>query len=100
MVVDNTFASPILQRPLELGAHVVVHSLTKFINGHTDVVGGMVVCRSKELHERVRSCLWYLGGTMDPHQAWLVLRGCQTLALRVRAAQATARLVAEQLEGV
>ncbi len=98
LVVDNTFASPILQRPLELGADVVMHSVTKFINGHTDVVGGIVVCRNDELLDRVRKVLFYLGGTMDPHQAWLVLRGAQTLALRVRASQANAVEVARLLE--
>lgn len=98
LVVDNTFASPVLQRPLKLGAHVVTHSLTKFINGHTDVVGGMVVPEDRELHDRIREVLSRLGGTMDPHQAWLVHRGLQTLPLRVRAAQANAQVLAELLE--
>ena len=98
LVVDNTFCSPVLQRPLELGAHIVMHSLTKFINGHTDVVGGMIVSESEELHVRVRKVLHFLGGTMDPHQAWLVLRGCQTLPLRVRAAQDNALAMARLLE--
>ncbi len=98
MVVDNTFASPVLQRPLKLGAHIVMHSLTKFINGHTDVVGGMIVCESAELTDRVRSVLSYLGGTMDPHPAWLALRGSQTLPLRMRVAQQNAQAMAELLE--
>ena len=97
MAVDNTFCSPVLQRPLEHGAHIVTHSLTKFINGHTDVVGGMIVSGDETLHERLRLVLHYLGGTMDPHQAWLVLRGSQTLPLRVRAAQTNAIAVAELL---
>ncbi len=97
MAVDNTFCSPVLQNPLAHGAHVVTHSLTKFINGHTDVVGGVIVSADEELHDRLRKVLYYLGGTMDPHQAWLVLRGSQTLPLRIRAAQATAMAMAEKL---
>jgi len=98
MAVDNTFCSPVLQRPLEHGAHIVTHSLTKFINGHTDVVGGAIISRDEDLHDRIRRTLHYLGGTMDPHQAWLVLRGSQTLPLRVRAAQANAREMAAAIQ--
>jgi methionine-gamma-lyase len=98
LVVDNTFASPMLQRPLELGADVVVHSLTKFLNGHTDVVGGMMVARDPDLLARLRKVHHTLGGTMDPHQAWLVLRGIKTLALRLERAQANAQAVAAYLE--
>ena len=97
LVVDNTFASPYLQRPLELGADVVVHSLTKLINGHSDVIGGMVVTKNKELYKRIRKVLNLFGGTMDPHQAWLVLRGVRTLPLRVEKGQANAIKLAEYL---
>jgi methionine-gamma-lyase len=83
LVVDNTFASPYLQRPCEHGADVVVHSMTKFINGHSDVIGGMIVTRDERLYKRIRTVLTLYGGTMDPHQAWLVLRGVRTLSLRV-----------------
>jgi methionine-gamma-lyase len=96
--VDNTFASPILQRPFEHGADVVMHSMTKFINGHTDVVGGMIVSRTEELHKRIRPVHFYLGACVDPHQAWLALRGFKTLGLRVRAAQENAQKLAEHLE--
>ena len=99
MAVDNTFASPYLQTPLDLGADIVVHSLTKFINGHSDVVAGMIVLRDPELHKRLRSALTTFGATIDPHQAWLVLRGVKTLGLRVAQAQATAQKVAEFLRG-
>ncbi len=99
MAVDNTFASPYLQTPLDLGADVVVHSLTKFINGHSDVVAGMIVLRDRDLHKRLRSALTTLGGTVDPHQAWLVLRGTKTLGLRMAQAQASAQKVAERLRG-
>jgi methionine-gamma-lyase len=94
LVVDNTFMSPILQRPFEFGADIVLHSVTKFLNGHSDVVGGILAFEDEALMKRVRSVLFYLGGTMDPHQSWLVLRGIKTLALRVRAAQESARAVA------
>jgi methionine-gamma-lyase len=83
LVVDNTFASPYLQRPFAHGADVVVHSTTKSINGHSDVVGGMIVTRDERLYRRIRSVLNLFGGTMDPHQAWLVLRGVRTIPLRV-----------------
>lgn len=98
LVVDNTFASPFLQRPLERGADVVVHSLTKFINGHSDVVGGMIVVRDEELYRRIKPVLNLFGGTMDPHQAWLVLRGVRTLGLRVERGQENAMKLAQFLE--
>lgn len=97
LVVDNTFASPYLQRPLELGADLVVHSLTKFINGHCDVLGGMIVAAREELHKRVKKVLSLFGGAMDPHQAWLILRGVRTLPLRVEKAQRNAMQLASFL---
>jgi len=98
LVVDNTFSSPILQNPLELGADVVIHSLTKFLNGHSDVVGGMIVAREESLFKRLRKVLTLMGGTIDPHQAWLVLRGVKTLALRVEKSQDNAMKLARFLE--
>ena len=97
LVVDNTFSSPLLQNPLALGADVVMHSLTKFINGHSDVVGGAIIARDKALHDRLRKVLVLMGGTMDPHQAWLVLRGVRTLALRVERSQRSAAELAPWL---
>jgi len=97
LAVDNTFASPYLQNPLQLGADVVVHSMTKFINGHTDVVAGIIVARQEDVLERLRAVHVNLGGTMDPHQAWLVLRGMKTLGLRMDRAQANARALAYYL---
>jgi methionine-gamma-lyase len=97
LVVDNTFMSPILQKPFRFGADIVLHSVTKFLNGHSDVVGGILVFQDRELMGRVRSVLHYLGGTMDPHQAWLVHRGVKTLGMRVRTAQENAQAVAELL---
>ena len=98
LVVDNTFASPYLQRPFEYGADVVLHSLTKFINGHSDVVGGMIVTKNEKLYKVIRPVLNSFGGTMDPHQAWLVLRGVRTLALRVEKAQENAEKLAHFLQ--
>ena len=98
LVVDNTFASPVLQQPLALGADVVVHSLTKYINGHTDVVGGAIIAGAPALLDRLRKVHTAFGGTMDPHQAWLVLRGVKTLGLRMERAQANALEVARFLE--
>jgi methionine-gamma-lyase len=98
LVVDNTFASPFLQRPLEHGANVVVHSLTKYINGHSDVVGGMIVVGNEILYKQVRPVLNLFGGTMDPHQAWLILRGVRTLPLRVERSQENALKLARFLK--
>jgi methionine-gamma-lyase len=97
LAVDNTFSSPLLQNPLDLGADVVMHSLTKFINGHSDVVGGAIIARDEKLHQRLRKVLVLMGGTMDPHQAWLVLRGIRTLALRIEKSQRNAAELAPWL---
>jgi len=98
VAVDNTFASPYLQNPLELGADIVLHSMTKFINGHTDVVAGMVVAKEPEMLKRLAKVHYNIGGTMDPHQAWLVLRGAKTLGLRMDRAQENAMKLATFLE--
>jgi methionine-gamma-lyase len=98
LVVDNTFASPFLQRPLELGADIVVHSLTKYINGHSDVVGGMIIAGNQVIFEKIRPVLNLFGGTMDPHQAWLILRGVRTLPLRVERSQENALKLAHFLK--
>lgn len=98
LVVDNTFATPILQNPLDLGADIVIHSLTKFINGHSDVVGGAIIFKEESLYQRVRKVLINFGGTMDPHQAWLILRGVKTLALRIEKSQENAFQLARFLQ--
>ncbi|MFZ2955286.1 MAG: PLP-dependent aspartate aminotransferase family protein [Candidatus Ozemobacteraceae bacterium] len=97
VVVDNTFCSPMLQRPLDLGADIVLHSMTKFLNGHSDVVAGILVTRNPELAARLKNVLVQMGGTIDPHQGWLVLRGIKTLAMRVRVAQENAMRLADEL---
>jgi methionine-gamma-lyase len=96
--VDNTFCSPYLQKPLELGADVVMHSMTKFINGHADIVAGMLVTKSKEHYDRLRSVMVITGCNMDPHQAWLTRRGLKTLGIRIDRAQENSQKVAEFLE--
>lgn len=98
LAVDNTFASPYLQRPLELGADIVVHSVTKFINGHADVVGGLLVAKDPPVARKLRDVMVNTGCNMDPHQAFLVLRGLKTLGIRVERAQAGAALIARWLE--
>jgi methionine-gamma-lyase len=98
LVVDSTFASPYLQRPLTLGADVVLHSVTKSINGHADVVGGILVARDAEIYRRLRETMVITGCNMDPHQAFLVHRGLKTLALRIERAQQSAIKIAQWLE--
>ncbi len=96
--VDNTFCSPYLQNPLKLGADIVLHSMTKFINGHADVVAGMIITGTEEDYKKLRTVMVNVGFNMDPHQAFLVHRGLKTLALRIDRAQHNAGLVAEFLE--
>ena len=98
VVVDNTFSSPYLQKPLDLGADVSLHSLTKFINGHADIVGGALIAKDPEVYQKLRKTMIYMGGNMDPHQAYMVIRGVKTLSLRVDRAQENAMKVAEFLE--
>ncbi len=98
VVVDNTFASPHLQRPLDLGADVVLHSVTKFINGHADVVGGIIVAKEMDIYKRLRRLMVNTGCNMDPHQAFLVLRGLKTLGIRIERAQRSALEIARWLE--
>ena len=99
MVVDNTFATPILQQPLDLGADVVVHSATKFISGHSDVVLGAVVSRDEELLARVTAYRSIQGATPGPMEVFLALRGLRTLALRVERAQSNAQQLVARLTG-
>jgi methionine-gamma-lyase len=98
VVVDNTFCSPYLQKPLDLGADVALHSLTKFINGHADIVGGALIAKDPEVYQKLRKTMIYMGGNMDPHQAYMVIRGVKTLSIRIDRAQENAMKVAEYLE--
>jgi methionine-gamma-lyase len=96
--VDNTFCSPYLQKPIDLGADVVLHSMTKFINGHADIVGGIVIAKNKEEYDRMLPSMRNLGFNMDPHQAFLARRGLKTLGIRMDRAQENAGKVAVFLE--
>jgi cystathionine beta-lyase/cystathionine gamma-synthase len=99
VVVDNTFASPYLQRPLELGADLVLHSATKYLGGHSDVVLGAIVARDDALAERLRFIQNAAGAVPGPLDSWLVLRGVKTLALRMRQHEANAAAIARFLQG-
>lgn len=98
VAVDNTFSSPYLQKPLDFGADIVFHSITKFINGHADIVGGVIVAKTEELYKKIRHAMVYMGSNMDPHQAFMVLRGVKTLSIRIERAQENAMKIAEYLE--
>jgi cystathionine gamma-synthase len=97
VVVDNTFATPYLQRPLELGADIVVHSLTKYLGGHSDLVGGFVATSDPTVAERLYFLQKSLGAILGPFDCWLVLRGLKTLAIRMRKHTENAKEVAEYL---
>ncbi|HUG52620.1 MAG TPA: aminotransferase class I/II-fold pyridoxal phosphate-dependent enzyme [Vicinamibacteria bacterium] len=98
VIVDNTFAGPFLQHPLALGADIVMHSLTKSLGGHSDIIGGALVGSATRMH-RVRETLKVLGGCLDPHSAFLVLRGLKTLHLRVARQCENALALARHLQG-
>lgn len=98
LAVDNTFASPYFQRPLDLGADIVVHSTTKYLGGHSDVVGGAVITNNKEIHEKIKFFQNSAGAIPGPFDSWLVLRGIKTLALRMKKHEENATQIAEFLE--
>lgn len=98
VVVDNTFASPMLQRPIELGAQLVIHSATKYLNGHSDMVGGIAVAKDEALAERLAFLQNSAGATQGPFDSFLALRGLKTLPLRMRAHCENAQILAEWLE--
>jgi len=99
LVVDSTFATPVLTRPLELGADIVLHSATKYLNGHSDVIAGALVTRQRSpLWERIETVRQYGGAVLGPFEAWLLLRGMRTLFLRVRAQSETASRIAHHFE--
>ncbi len=99
VVVDNTFATPYLQRPLELGADVVVHSTTKYLGGHSDLIGGFAATNDPTVAERLYFLQKSLGAVPGPFDSWLVLRGLKTLAVRMRKHCENARAIAELLDG-
>jgi cystathionine gamma-synthase len=100
LAVDSTVASPVLTRPLTLGADIVMHAGTKYLNGHSDLVAGALVAREdSEFWRRVKTVRAQIGGTLGSFEAWLLLRGMRTLYLRVRAASQSAQLIAEHFQG-
>jgi cystathionine gamma-lyase len=99
LVVDNTFATPVFQQPLALGAHVVVHSTTKYLNGHSDMVGGAVITRNDDVAERLGFLQNAAGAVPGPLDCWLALRGTKTLTLRMRQHDSNGRRLAEWLGG-
>lgn len=98
LVIDNTFMSPILQNPFEMGADVIIHSLTKFLNGHADVVAGAVVLKDPNLYPQFRKTLNQIGGVIDPFNSFLVHRGIKTLDVRIERHNKNAMKVAKFLE--
>jgi methionine-gamma-lyase len=98
VVVDNTFMSPALQQPFKYGVDVVVHSMTKFLNGHADVVGGIIVVKDEDMYKKMRKVLNQHGGVIDPFNSFLVHRGIKTLSLRMKRHSENAQPIAEYLE--
>jgi cystathionine gamma-synthase len=98
-IVDNTFLSPYLQQPFKLGADIVVHSTTKYLNGHSDVVGGAILSNHPDLDEKLKFLVNALGTCAQPFDCWLVLRGIKTLVPRMKEHERNARIVAEFLDG-
>ena len=98
LCVDNTFASPALQQPLSLGADIVVHSATKYLGGHSDLIAGLVVTKEKELGDKIKFLQNACGNILSPFDSWLVIRGIETLHLRVKQHCASALVVAKFLE--
>ncbi|MBS1687481.1 MAG: aminotransferase class V-fold PLP-dependent enzyme, partial [Bacteroidetes bacterium] len=97
LCVDNTFASPALQQPIKLGADIVVHSATKYLGGHSDLIAGLVVCKNQELGDQIKFIQNASGGILSPNDSWLVIRGVETLHLRVQQHCKNAQAVAEFL---
>jgi cystathionine beta-lyase/cystathionine gamma-synthase len=97
VVVDNTFCSPYLQRPIELGADIVVHSTTKFLNGHSDSVGGVVISNSDEVAQQIGFLQNAVGAILSPFDSWLVLRGIKTLAVRMKRHEENGQAMANYL---
>src|SRR5699024_3854731 len=100
LIVDNTFATPYWQQPLSLGADIVLHSATKYIGGHSDVVAGLVAVKSNELAEQIHFIQNSSGGILGPKDSWLLMRGIKTLPLRKEAIEYNANRIAEFLQSI
>lgn len=99
-IVDNTFLSPYFQNPLDLGADIVIHSGTKYISGHNDTISGFFITNSSKISEEIRFIAKTTGSLLSPFDSWLVLRGMQTLSIRMKAAESNAKQMAEFLESI
>lgn len=97
LVVDNTFASPILQQPITLGADIVIHSATKYLGGHSDIIAGAVITRTKALSEQLKFIQNSSGGILGPFDSWLLIRGIETLPLRIKKHSENAKIIADFL---
>lgn len=100
LVVDNTWATPLFQHPLSLGADISIHSATKYISGHSDVMGGFAICKSQDIASALRDIRFYGGAIMDPNSAWLLRRSVQTFPMRMNCHVATLTEMAEFLEKI
>ncbi|PTX59129.1 cystathionine gamma-lyase [Melghirimyces profundicolus] len=98
LIVDNTFLTPYWQNPLDLGADIVVHSATKYLGGHSDVVAGLIAVKDEEMGERLHFLQNSIGGVLPPHDSWLLMRGMKTLGLRMRQHEASTRRLADWLQ--
>ena len=99
-IIDNTFCTPYLQQPFRFGFDIILHSATKFLNGHSDVLAGLAVVRDKALGKRLKEVQISCGAVLGVHECWLLLRGLRTLAVRMEAAQANAELLARALQAL
>lgn len=99
VIVDNTFMSPYLQQPIKLGADMVMHSTTKFLNGHSDGIGGVIVCTKREQADKLAFLQKAAGAILSPFESWLILRGVKTLEVRMKQHDENGRIIAEFLEG-
>lgn len=97
LVIDNTFASPVLQQPITLGADIVIHSATKYLGGHSDIIAGLVITKTTELSEKIKFIQNASGAVLGPFDSWLLIRGIETLTLRVKQHAANAQKIAEYL---
>jgi cystathionine gamma-lyase / homocysteine desulfhydrase len=100
LCVDNTFASPVAQKPIELGADIVIHSATKYLAGHSDLIAGLVVTKTEELGDKIKFIQNASGGILAPFDSWLVIRGIETLQLRVKQHSENAQKIAEFLQSL
>ncbi|WP_417600308.1 trans-sulfuration enzyme family protein [Owenweeksia hongkongensis] len=98
VVADNTFASPVLQQPIKLGADLIIHSATKYLGGHSDLIAGLVICKNQELGEKIKFIQNATGAVLGPQDSWLVIRGIETLHLRVNAQADSAYEIAHWLQ--